>query len=129
MTIDEAIRHAEKVGKDMRNIDESELDLIYCGDTDCIEEHKNRCVKCANEHEQLAEWLKDYKRLKEQEPKTGHWIETGNIGHIDIDNVILYQEMCDKCKGLSYFRRSADKLIGARNCPNCGAKMESEVEE
>ena len=26
------------------------------------------CDECAKEHRQLAEWLKDYKRLKEQEP-------------------------------------------------------------
>lgn len=25
------------------------------------------CLKCANEHRQLAEWLKDYKRLLEQD--------------------------------------------------------------
>ena len=32
------------------------------------------CLTCAEEHRQLAEWLKDYKRLLEQEPKPGHWI-------------------------------------------------------
>lgn len=37
MTLDEAIKHAEEVG--------------------------NACDKCAKEHRQLAEWLKDYKRL------------------------------------------------------------------
>ncbi len=61
-----------------------------------------------------------------KEPKTGHWIETGNKGHIDVDSTILYQEMCDKCKGLSYFRKSFGKFVGAEYCPNCGAKMEAE---
>jgi hypothetical protein len=59
MTIDEAIIHAEKVM------------------VDNLEKTKNRnsadpvaiqCFLCADEHRQLAEWLKDYKRLLEQEP-------------------------------------------------------------
>jgi hypothetical protein len=29
--------------------------------------HENECKKCAEEHRQLAEWLKDYKRLLEQQ--------------------------------------------------------------
>ena len=42
MKLDEAILHAEEVAK-------------------------NRCDKCGAEHKQLAEWLKDYKRLLEKE--------------------------------------------------------------
>lgn len=68
MTLDEAINHAEEVAEENRNIDEEELGLIYCDDTECIENHKKRCFKCADEHEQLAEWLRDYKRLLEQQP-------------------------------------------------------------
>lgn len=47
MTLDEAIKHAEEVAS--RKFD----DNVHC-------------IKCAEEHRQLAEWLKDYKRLKEQ---------------------------------------------------------------
>lgn len=68
MTLDEAINHAEEVAEENRNVDEEELGLIYCDDTECIENHKKRCFKCADEHEQLAEWLRDYKRLLEQQP-------------------------------------------------------------
>ncbi len=67
MTIDEAIEHCEEVAEDMTNVNESKLDLIYCGDTECITEHMARCAKCADEHKQLADWLKDYKRLKGQQ--------------------------------------------------------------
>ena len=42
---------------------------------------------------QLAEWLKDYKRLKEQEPKTGH------------------QKSCDTCE-------YSDEIDGS-NCYEC----------
>ena len=44
MTLDEAIKHCEEVA--------------------------NKCdTECAKEHRQLAEWLKDYKRLLEQQPQ------------------------------------------------------------
>lgn len=48
MTLDEAIKHAEEVA-----------------DYDAYGEKQRRC---AEEHRQLAEWLKDYKRLLKQEP-------------------------------------------------------------
>ena len=44
MTLDEAIAHCEEVA-----------------DYDCYNENQ---MKCANEHRQLAEWLRDYKELK-----------------------------------------------------------------
>ena len=55
MTLDEAIRHAEEVADDHDRIKQIKaVTLEEC--------------KCAEEHRQLAEWLKDYKRLKEKEP-------------------------------------------------------------
>lgn len=47
MTIDEAIKHAEEVASRMFD------DRVHC-------------VKCADEHRQLAEWLKELKQLREQ---------------------------------------------------------------
>ena len=44
MTLDEAIKHAEEVAEE------------------------KRCEKCGEEHRQLAEWLKELKQLREQEP-------------------------------------------------------------
>ena len=43
MTLNEAIQHAEEVAE-------------------------TACVECADNHRQLAAWLRDYKRLLEQEP-------------------------------------------------------------
>lgn len=89
MTIDEAILHAEEVA-----------------DTPCFTDEEARCYA---EHRQLAEWLKDYKRLLSAE-KTGRWIDG----------------KCDKCgnhapylaiAASTYFINYTDY------CPNCGAKM------
>lgn len=57
MTLDEAIIHAREVAEKNRrqykNCPADRKDI----------EHQT-CEQCAKEHEQLAEWLEDYKRLK-----------------------------------------------------------------
>lgn len=61
MTIDEAINHAEEVAEEKeseaQNLRYSKLDWRYEAD---------KCFECANEHRQLAEWLKELKQLREQ---------------------------------------------------------------
>lgn len=52
MSIDEAIEHAREVAeyKKKCNKNSDYIDI--------------ECERCAEEHEQLAEWLEDYKRIK-----------------------------------------------------------------
>lgn len=59
MTLDEAIKHAEEVAEEKEN----EGKLLCQSESASI-----GCLACAEEHRQLAEWLKDYKRLLEQQP-------------------------------------------------------------
>ena len=59
MTLEEAIKHAEEVAEEKEN----EGKLLCQSEGASI-----GCLTCAEEHRQLAEWLKDYKRLLE--PKT-----------------------------------------------------------
>lgn len=71
MTIDEAIIYAEeeteeqeKLAKrydDASGYTRSHNESIRTSDA-------KRCIKRADEHRQIAEWLKDYKRLLDQEP-------------------------------------------------------------
>lgn len=65
MTIDEAIKHAEEVAEEH----ERHLKVYENMDEDrpLFREEENECKDCAAEHRQLAKWLKDYKRSKEQE--------------------------------------------------------------
>ena len=60
MTLDEAIKHAEEVA------DEKKKEACNLYDAKVYEESRD-CIWCSEEHRQLAEWLKDYKQLKEQE--------------------------------------------------------------
>lgn len=60
MTIDEAIIHAEEVAEEKEE---------QAWEAQLQEEYGmiKSCKECAEEHRQLAEWLRDYKRLKEQQ--------------------------------------------------------------
>ena len=64
LTLNEAIKHAKEVA-DMNYNDAEKFDS-----NDSVENYmKANCMKCAEEHEQLAEWLeelKSYKDLEEQ---------------------------------------------------------------
>ena len=74
MTLNEAIKTEENIAEENQRVvdtgivfDDVTIDMLYCDDTEVIEEHLANYQRCAEEHRQLAEWLKDYKRLKEQE--------------------------------------------------------------
>lgn len=73
-TLDEEIAHQREVAEKIRTEHNCECDY-YDIDIDC--------VKCAEEHEQLAEWLEELKmlrELKEEHRKIGN-IEGFNKGY------------------------------------------------
>ena len=71
MTLDEAIKHEEELADGHDRIKQIKAVTL------------EECRR-AEEHRQLAEWLKDYKRLKEQEP-----IDCANAEH-DADGCLGY---------------------------------------
>ena len=67
MTLDEAIKHAEEVAD--TKLQDAELSEIQ----GCYNNAK-KCVQCAKEYRQLAEWLQELKKYKQlYEDK---WFET-----------------------------------------------------
>lgn len=71
MTLDEAIKHCEEKSCENRKLAKRYDDASgysRSGNKDIRTNEAKKCEKCAEEHRQLAEWLKDYKRLLEQEP-------------------------------------------------------------
>lgn len=73
MTIDEAIKRMENIAEENQRVvdtgivfDDVTIDMMYADDTEVIEEHLANYQRCAEEHRQLAEWLKELKQLKEQ---------------------------------------------------------------
>ena len=64
MTIDEAIAHAREVAeKQRKDNDNCEYKAEY-GCKGCADYYSNSCIECAEEHEQLAEWLEELKALR-----------------------------------------------------------------
>lgn len=59
MTLDEAIKHCEEKAKELSDKAYAEWGKSM------TEEEAYDCNECAREHEQLAEWLKELKALKE----------------------------------------------------------------
>ena len=79
MTLDEAIKHCHEVA-----------DGALCEGT---VNHK----ACGEEHKQLAEWLEEYKALKEKStPKTPDF---EGDGYDDGGNIILDTWICPNCGG------------------------------
>lgn len=95
MTLDEAILHCEEVAE-------------RCAITD-----DNR--KCEIEHRQLAEWLRELKKLRKQS-KTGRWI-IYTVSPIDGQDV-----MCSECgqRGCATYWDY---------CPNCGSYNGGEIND
>ncbi len=58
MTLIEAIKHCEEKAEELRKQSD---EFVLCTNI------KKECLKCAEEHEQLAEWLKELKAYKDAE--------------------------------------------------------------
>lgn len=66
MTLDEAIKHAEEVAEENYNNAVCILDKSKSNISNIALEKAMKCKRCASEHRQLAEWLKELKLLREQ---------------------------------------------------------------
>ena len=77
MTLVEAIKRAEEVAEEMEKMAKEwhenqvrKCELLRNMHQEAFAEmdytHENECKNCGEEHQQIAEWLKDYKRLLEQ---------------------------------------------------------------
>ena len=108
MTLDEAIKHAEKVA----NVCESEASKYDM--TDAYENYV-ACQdgKCAKEHRQLAEWLKELKQLRKQK-KTGLWIDNSHEGYVA--NVLMEDKdlICKELGKLLKLTRNQSDLKALR---------------
>lgn len=104
MILDEAIRHAEEIAEEKR--------YEY---QECLAVHDMEnamdCGKCGEDHEQLAEWLKE---LKERKSKC-KWIKYD------------YRTICPKeCGGENPYWRIPENLAHLKYCPYCGKEIEVE---
>ena len=103
MTIDEAIEHAIEVSEIQRNNDKLNKTLGVISPY-----YKTDCIKCAEEHEQIAEWLEELVMLRLDScmihmPERLHLVENGyNKALNDFVNV------CEKQFTTMYGQRYVD---------------------
>lgn len=90
MTLDEAIQHCEEVAEENEEIYEAHC-RIYSKEV--VERYPSPpCKKCADEHRQLAEWLKELKAYRELIGKTEE-----ALGRFDLDNTATYTNFYWDC--------------------------------
>lgn len=66
LSIDEAIAHAREVAEEQRkDNDNCEYKAEY-GCKGCTDYYSKPCIECAEEHEQLAEWLEELKSSRQE---------------------------------------------------------------
>jgi len=115
MTLDEAIQHCKEKAKELSDKAYQEWGVSV------TEEEAYDCNECAREHEQLAKWLEDYKRLL-GERQQGEWVDVSEnitLGHGYLTNhdtvCSICRESCEDSEGIAQ--------VHWKFCPNCGADM------
>ena len=98
MTIDEAIKHCLEVA------DKNEISAITFKNCKEIktnmyekltaEKAESDCLQCATDHRQLAEWLTDYKELREKIKKLEKELEVAKlINHAEFKTLCKYNHV------------------------------------
>lgn len=124
MTIDESIAHAKEVAESNRRKVEN----------DCVTGRTHLhpfcdCIKCAEEHEQLAEWLEELKRLRSEnkalkDRQTPKRPDVEGDGYAD-GHLVYDTWICPNCN-----ERYEIDYDNYDYCPNCGQHIDhSELTE
>ena len=138
MTLDEAIKHCKEKAEELKN----QYGELANKRPEPIEEQmrllqeKHDCLACANEHEQLAEWLEDYKRLLEE--KVINVYPNGDVivqnirpkGKWELHGKTYY---CSECGEEAIDLEPEPDVYSSSYCltdycPNCGADMRGKEE-
>lgn len=112
MTLDEAIKHAEEV------VDLCEDSISTYDMSDPYESHM-ACQngKCAEEHRQLAEWLKELKKFRERQAADSVKVEKAlkRIKSLGLkEEIRTVDDVFDEMKDLTLFEL-ADTFCGCSN--------------
>lgn len=124
MTLDSAIQHCEEVAKE-----KEEDAIIY---HNCAEYKQNlyekglakntekECKACAEEHRQLAEWLKELKVFKSRK---GQWLRMSDLSEQEDDR---YE--CSYCGNVVHRRNEMDLYTFNSWCGRCGSDNSRKIE-
>ena len=91
LTLDEAIQHCiDKAGELTEQADTADTIMILDGFD------VNGCRQCAADHKQLAEWLKDYKYIKDQVSKLNYLGAAFNVIRERDDQIVKIKAIMDQ---------------------------------
>ena len=100
LSIDEAIAHAREVAeKQRKDNDNCEYKAEY-GCKGCADYYSKTCIECAEEHEQLAEWLEELKDYRDKNKM---------VVRVDVENMDSIKDKIDELS--KYAEIQYDKAI------------------
>ena len=94
LSIDEAIAHAREVA----NTQKGKSGICLQNGLEC--EHFSDCLKCAEEHEQLAEWLEELKELREEKSDFQIYAKDIAEANYEMGMEIGYKKAIDDAKSV-----------------------------
>lgn len=99
MTIDEAIAHAREVAAIQRNNDKLNKTLGVISPY-----YKTDCIKCAEEHEQLKEWLEELKDCRDKNKM---------VVRVDVENMDSIKDKIDELSKYaeSQYNKAIDDFV------------------
>ena len=90
LSIDEAIEHAREVAEEQRELFRlCPYPSQECNGADickCLKNKHDGCIKCAEEHEQLASWLEELKAYREKKCDKSVYLASKSVDKIDAVN-------------------------------------------
>ena len=115
LSIDEAISHAREVAEEQRELFRlCPYPSQECNGADickCLKNKHDGCIKCAEEHEQLAEWLEELKALREEKSD----FQIKQIAKKPTkDKYVPELDFCPEC---------GTEVTNCNYCPYCGQKI------
>lgn len=118
MTLDEAIKNEEEVVEGNEHLAE-----FYYKEPGRNTALGDDCRELAEEHRQLAEWLKELKKYKEKD--TPKLVIYSGDGYADGKMVYDWAE----CPNCSFTFEDGDTDWETKYCPNCGQALRWESED
>ena len=108
MTIDEAIAHAREVAEMQRKDNDNCKYKSQYGCKDCADYYSKPCIECAEEHEQLAEWLEELKDYRDKNKM---------VVRIDVENMDSIKDKIDELSKYaeSQYNKAIDDFVKFAN--------------
>lgn len=122
MTLDEAIKTEENITEEnQRVVDTGDvtIDMLFCDDVE-VKERLAYYQRRAEEHRQLAEWLKELKVFKSRK---GKWLRMSDLSEQEDDRY-----KCSRCGNVIHHKNEMNLYTFNSWCSRCGSDNGRKIE-